>query len=123
MERSPARAKAAVLGERDPAVCLRGGGAESLSKIMGYSAEDLEQIPEGADLCLGCGAPLQEARIAKGMTVLDLVSGAGIDVFLAAWLVGENGFAIGVDMTCDIRQEAGRRALIRSVFLCPLMRG
>jgi len=88
-----------------------GGKAESLSEIMGYSAEDLEQIPEGADLGLGCGAPLQEARIVKGMTVLDLGSGAGIDVFLAARLVGENGFVIGVDMTPDMIVRSRKCAL------------
>lgn len=87
-----------------------GGGAESLSEVLGYSAEELKQLPEGADLGLGCGAPLLAAKIEKGMTVLDLGSGAGIDVFLAARLVGEAGFAIGVDMTSEMVVRARKSA-------------
>jgi arsenite methyltransferase len=58
-----------------------------------------EKITEAADLGLGCGAPTAFADFEEGMTVLDLGSGAGIDVFLAAQKVGSTGKAIGIDMT------------------------
>lgn len=64
-----------------------------------YSQEDLAALPDGADLGLGCGNPVTFSGIKEGDTVLDLGSGAGIDVFLAAQRVGPAGKAIGVDMT------------------------
>lgn len=69
------------------------------SSLLGYSDEELSMIPEGADLGLGCGNPGAIASIQPGETVLDLGSGAGFDVFLAARAVGETGRVIGVDMT------------------------
>jgi ubiquinone/menaquinone biosynthesis C-methylase UbiE len=59
-------------------------------------------IREGADLGLGCGVPTQFADLKDGMTVLDLGSGAGIDVFVAARQVGPTGKVIGVDMTREM---------------------
>jgi len=71
------------------------------------------RIREVADLGLGCGTPTAFADLAPGMTVLDLGSGAGIDVFVAAKLIGPSGRAIGVDMTEQMisRAEANRRKL------------
>lgn len=92
--------------------CCLSEESEGLSSLkLGYSAEELDSLPEGADLGLGCGAPLREARVEKGMTVLDLGSGAGIDVFMASRLVGEKGRAIGVDMTPEMvsRARSGAR--------------
>jgi len=63
-----------------------------------YEGEDTE-LRSNADLGLGCGTPTAFADMEQGMTVLDLGSGAGIDVFLAARKVGPAGRAIGVDMT------------------------
>jgi arsenite methyltransferase len=69
---------------------------------VGYTAEDLQLVPELAVLGVGCGNPTALADLAEGETVLDLGSGAGIDVFLAAKKVGEGGRVIGVDMTEDM---------------------
>ncbi len=69
---------------------------------VGYSPEDLQLVPELAGLGVGCGHPTALADLQAGETVLDLGSGAGIDVFLAAKKVGENGRVIGVDMTEDM---------------------
>ncbi|RJR34603.1 MAG: methyltransferase domain-containing protein [Deltaproteobacteria bacterium] len=72
------------------------------SLAVGYSADDLQLVPESAVLGLGCGNPTALADLKEGETVLDLGSGAGIDVFLAAKKVGQSGRVIGVDMTADM---------------------
>lgn len=73
---------------------------------MGYTIQDLANVPEGSNLGLGCGAPLQKAGVKPGMTVLDLGSGAGFDAFLAANAVGPTGRVIGVDMTSEMVEKA-----------------
>ncbi len=83
---------------------------ESVSKAIGYSKEELEALPEGADLGLGCGNPTALASIEEGETVIDLGSGAGIDCFLAAKKVGESGKVIGVDMTPEMLDRARSNA-------------
>lgn len=65
-----------------------------------------EQIVATADMGLGCGTPTAFADLEEGMTVLDLGSGAGIDVFLAAQAVGPAGKAIGLDMTDEMIARA-----------------
>jgi len=79
-----------------------GGG----SMAMGYSAEELASVPEGANLGLGCGNPQAIAALRAGETVLDLGSGAGFDCFLAAKRVGDAGRVIGVDMTPEMVTKA-----------------
>jgi len=69
---------------------------------VGYTAEDLQLVPELAVLGVGCGNPTALADLTEGETVLDLGAGAGIDVFLAANKVGKRGRVIGVDMTEDM---------------------
>jgi len=69
---------------------------------VGYTAEDLRLVPDLAMLGVGCGNPTALADLEAGETVLDLGSGAGIDVFLAAKKVGERGRVIGVDLTEDM---------------------
>lgn len=79
---------------------------ENISEKIGYSKEDLNSVPEGANLELGCGNPLALASLKKGDTVLDLGSGAGFDCFLAANKVGERGRVIGIDMTPEMVKKA-----------------
>ena len=78
----------------------------AISKNIGYTDKELNSIPEGANLGLGCGNPVALASLKKGETVLDLGSGAGIDCFLAAKKVGKTGKVIGVDMTPDMISSA-----------------
>ena len=82
------------------------GLAEKGSREIGYSQEDLEAIPEGANMGLGCGNPVTFASLKEGEAVLDLGSGAGLDCFLAANKVGRTGRVIGVDMTPDMIKKA-----------------
>ena len=80
------------------------------AESIGYSANELKSIPESAILGLGCGNPSALAELKSGEIVLDLGSGAGIDVFLAANKVGESGHVIGVDMTKEMIQRAEKTA-------------
>ncbi len=73
---------------------------------LGYTKEELESVPTGANLGLGCGNPQAIARLKAGEVVLDLGSGAGFDAFLAAAQVGEKGLVIGVDMTPEMLRKA-----------------
>ena len=73
---------------------------------IGYSEEDLRNVPEDSIMGLGCGNPVALASLKEGETVLDLGSGGGIDIFLAAKKVGEKGKAIGVDMTEEMIRKA-----------------
>lgn len=76
------------------------------SFAVGYDRKDLESIPESANLGLGCGAPLNFSNLKEGEFVVDLGSGAGIDVFLASKLVGFKGKVIGIDFTDDMLARA-----------------
>jgi SAM-dependent methyltransferase len=68
-----------------------------------YSAAERSELPaEALAASLGCGNPLAVAELRPGERVLDLGSGAGIDVLLSARRVGETGFAYGVDMTDEM---------------------
>jgi SAM-dependent methyltransferase len=80
------------------------------AKLVGYSEEELKEIPTEANLGLSCGNPTALAGLKKGETVLDLGSGAGFDVFLAASKAGPNGKAIGVDMTPEMIEKARENA-------------
>jgi len=80
------------------------------SRKMGYSREDLEALPEGANLGLGCGNPVALASLKEGETVIDLGAGGGIDCFLAAKRVGDKGKVIGVDMTPEMIDKARKNA-------------
>jgi SAM-dependent methyltransferase len=80
------------------------------TKLIGYSHSDLQSIPEASILGVGCGAPLNFAEPKDGETVVDLGSGAGIDVFLSANRVGNNGKVIGIDMTDEMLEKARANA-------------
>ena len=84
--------------------------AATIALNIGYNENDLAVIPEGANLGLGCGNPLEHADVKPGETVLDLGSGAGFDVFLAARAVGPHGRVIGVDMTPQMIKKAQANA-------------
>jgi len=77
-----------------------------LAKYVGYSAEELAALPDGANLGLSCGNPNALASLQPGEVVLDLGSGGGFDVFIAARKVGATGRAIGVDMTPEMLAKA-----------------
>jgi len=81
------------------------------SKAVGYESDKLKMIPESSVLGVGCGNPTRFAEIGLGDNVADLGSGAGIDVFLAANLVGVNGKVIGIDMTQDMLRKARENAV------------
>jgi len=81
-----------------------------VSTRLGYSAADLDSVPDGADMGLGCGNPRAIASIKPGETVLDLGSGGGFDCFLAATETGESGQIIGVDMTPTMVSKARNNA-------------
>jgi len=83
---------------------------DNVSSALGYSAEELKNVPEGSNMGLGCGNPQAIAALKNGETVLDLGSGAGFDVFLAANQVGETGKVIGVDMTPTMISKARANA-------------
>src|ERR671918_1823691 len=78
--------------------------------VIGYDNKELESIPKASVLGVGCGAPLHHADAKKGETVVDLGSGAGIDVFLSANRVGESGRVIGIDLTDEMLEKARRNA-------------
>jgi len=81
--------------------CSCGGNVDyaEVGRQIGYSDDDLKNIPDAANMGLGCGNPVALASLKEGETVLDLGSGGGIDAFLAAKKVGPKGRVVGVDMT------------------------
>jgi len=81
-----------------------------ISNRLGYSESDINIVPEGADMGLGCGNPKAIAALQPGETVVDLGSGGGFDCFLSAQEVGDTGRVIGVDMTPDMLTKARNNA-------------
>lgn len=100
--------RAAETGCCGPSCCS--GPAPELSRQMGYTAEEMAAVPDGANLGLGCGNPQAIAALKPGEVVLDLGSGAGFDSFLASRQVGESGHVIGVDMTPEMLSKARANA-------------
>jgi len=84
--------------------------ASDISRKIGYTDEELQSIPDGANLGLGCGNPVAIASLKEGETVIDLGSGPGLDCFLAADKVGKKGKVIGVDMTQEMLEKARENA-------------
>jgi SAM-dependent methyltransferase len=81
-----------------------------VAEAFWYSPEQLSSIPAQANLGLSCGNPLAFASLKPGEVVVDLGSGGGLDVFLAAARVGPTGRAIGIDMTPGMIELAQRNA-------------
>jgi SAM-dependent methyltransferase len=90
--------------------CCGGGRAGEIAQGVGYSDAELATLPEGANLGLSCGNPTALAGLKPGEVVLDLGSGAGLDVFLAAQRVGPEGYVHGVDMTREMLVRARQNA-------------
>lgn len=84
--------------------------AEKVSAAIGYTQDEMQSVPEDANLGLGCGNPTALAELKEGETVLDLGSGAGFDCFLAAQKVGAKGKVIGIDMTPQMIEKARENA-------------
>lgn len=82
----------------------------SVSEKIGYTKEELNSIPEDANMGLGCGNPVALASLKEGETVVDLGAGGGLDVFLAARKIGKSGRAIGIDMTEAMIEKARENA-------------
>lgn len=82
--------------------------ADKLARELGYTREELEALPEGANMGLSCGNPAALAALQPGEVVLDLGSGGGFDVFIAGRKVGATGRVIGVDMTPEMLAKARR---------------
>jgi arsenite methyltransferase len=81
-----------------------------ISTRMGYSEDDLNNVPNGADMGLGCGNPRAIASLKVGEVAVDLGAGGGFDCFLASQEVGPGGHVIGVDMTPDMLSKARNNA-------------
>lgn len=86
-------------------------GVKAIAQAFGYSEEELASIPAEANMGVSCGNPVATANLRAGETVLDLGSGGGIDVLLAAQKVGPTGKAIGVDMTPEMIERAKTNAV------------
>lgn len=84
--------------------------ASDIGKRIGYSEDELKNVPQDANLGIGCGNPTALASIQKGETILDLGSGAGFDCFLASRETGETGKVIGVDITPEMVLQAQKNA-------------
>jgi SAM-dependent methyltransferase len=85
-------------------------GVHAVAQAFGYSAEELTSIPAAANMGLSCGNPTATAHLRPGEVVVDLGSGGGLDVFLAARMVGPTGRAIGIDMTDAMIQRSRENA-------------
>lgn len=85
-------------------------GVKAVAEAFGYSAEELTSIPAEANMGLSCGNPTATANLRPGEVVVDLGSGGGLDVFLAARQIGSTGKAIGIDMTAAMIERARTNA-------------
>ncbi|NOT00368.1 MAG: arsenite methyltransferase [Phycisphaerales bacterium] len=81
-------------------------GAVSITERIGYATNELDRLPDGADMGLSCGNPTALAALKPGEVVLDLGSGGGLDCFIAGPMVGRTGRVIGVDMTPQMISRA-----------------
>ena len=86
-------------------------GVRAVAEAFGYSADELTSIPAEANMGLSCGNPTATANLRSGEVVVDLGSGGGLDVFLAAKKVGPTGKAIGIDMTPEMIELSKKNAV------------
>jgi arsenite methyltransferase len=104
-----AKQNSSCCGQSEPC-CGPSDMTEHIGKAIGYNEEELQSVPENANLGLGCGNPVALASLREGEIVLDLGAGAGFDCFLAAIKVGYKGKVIGVDMTKEMVEKAKENA-------------
>lgn len=97
--------------------------SNQVAKAIEYSEKDLESIPKESILGVGCGAPLNFADVKEGESVVDLGSGAGIDVFLSAKRVGARERVIGIDMTDEMLEKARKNAKVYSYLNVEFRKG
>lgn len=102
------REKYGAVAESD--LSSRHAGVRAVAEAFGYTPEELASIPAEANMGLSCGNPTATASLRPGEVVVDLGSGGGLDVFLAAKKVGPTGKAIGIDMTPEMIERARRNA-------------
>ena len=94
-----------------PSCCtLQDLSIKDLSAKLGYTPQEIDSVPDGANMGVGCGNPQAIAMLKEGETVLDIGSGGGFDCFLAAKQVRDKGHVIGVDMTPDMISKARENA-------------
>ena len=84
--------------------------ANEIAENIGYSKEVLEQVPEHANLGVGCGNPTSLSKINQGETVVDLGSGAGFDAFIVSKIIGQSGRVIGIDLSDEMLKLARKNA-------------
>jgi SAM-dependent methyltransferase len=110
--REAVRDQYAKVAKAEASGCMPGccGPGPQASLALGYSESDLDAVPEGANMGLGCGNPQAVAALSDGETVLDLGAGGGFDCFLAAKQVGPKGRVIGIDMTAEMVAKARKNA-------------
>lgn len=99
------------------------GDAREITESLGYSPEDLAELPEDADLGLGCGNPHVLAKPQQGESVLDLGSGRGLDCFIAAKAVGPSGQVVGVDAVETMVNKANEIAKKQEFTNCHFIQG
>jgi len=102
--------KIAQTGDNCCQTCNCSPSTKDMALKLGYSKKELETIPDLSNMGLGCGNPTALASLKEGETVVDLGSGGGIDVFLAAKKVGKKGKVIGIDMTQEMIRKAQSNA-------------
>lgn len=97
-------------GPSKSSCCCSTSAPQKMSEEVGYSHSEIDAVPDGANMGLGCGNPTAIASLKEGETVIDLGSGGGFDCFLASKKVGKTGRIIGVDMTAEMIDKARRNA-------------
>lgn len=89
------------------------GDIDKLNKSLGYTKEDLKNIPKESQMGLGCGNPTIKGKPQLGEFIVDLGSGRGMDAFLSSKSVGEFGLVIGIDNNYKMIERAREIALKR----------
>lgn len=91
--------------------CDLSGHSKAVATAIGYSNEEMQNVPDESNLGVGCGNPSAIANIKAGETVVDLGSGAGFDAFIVSNQVGPSGQVIGIDLSDEMLALANRNAL------------